>query len=83
MGNGGGVSRGDRNRDAGLERLRVLVPVTDAVAGTGLAGGKQMAVVTDHGPEVIARRVFRCRAWDLGRRWAGLLGVPRPAGGRG
>ena len=66
MGNGGGVSRGDRNRDAGLERLRVLVPVTDAVAGTGLAGGKQMAVVTDHGPEVIARRVFRCRAWDSG-----------------
>ena len=94
MGNGGGVSRGDRNRDAGLERLRVLVPVTDAVAGTGLAGGKQMAVVTDHGPEVIARRVFRCRAWDLGPAldwaagcatasgWAGVRVWCEPAGHR-
>jgi hypothetical protein len=28
MGNGSGLSRGDRNRDARLERLRVLVLVT-------------------------------------------------------
>lgn len=28
MGNGSGVSRGDRNRNARLERLRALVPVT-------------------------------------------------------
>jgi hypothetical protein len=48
MGNGSGVSRGDRNRNARLERLRALVPVTNAIAGTGLAGSKQMVVVTDH-----------------------------------
>jgi transposase len=31
MGNGAGVSRGDRNRNARLVRLRVLVPVTSAL----------------------------------------------------
>jgi hypothetical protein len=51
-----------------------LVPVTNAIAGTGLAGKKQMVVVTDHDSKVIARRTFQCRAWDpwlgagLGRR---------------
>ena len=66
MGNGSGVSRGDRNRNARLERLRALVPVTNAIAGIDLAGSKQMVVVTDHDSKVIARRTFRCRAWDLG-----------------
>ena len=73
MGNGSGVSRGDRNRNARLERLRVLVPVSNAIAGIGLAGVRQMVVVTGHDSKVIARRVFRCRAWDLGAAldWAG------------
>ena len=66
MGNASGVSRGDRNRNARLERLRALVPVTNAIAGIDLAGKKQMVVVTDHDSKVIARRTFRCRAWDLG-----------------
>ncbi|HEV8278053.1 MAG TPA: hypothetical protein VGQ26_20475, partial [Streptosporangiaceae bacterium] len=66
MGNGSGVSRGDRNRNARLERFRVLVPVANAIAGIDLAGSKQMVVVTDHDSKVIARRTFRCRAWDLG-----------------
>ena len=42
MGNGSGVSRGDRNRNARLGRLRELVPVTNAIAGIDLAGGKQI-----------------------------------------
>src|ERR1700729_1043124 len=66
MGNGRGVSRGDRNRNARLGRLRVLVPVTNAIVGIDLADKKQMVVVTDHDSRVIARRTFRCRAWDLG-----------------
>jgi transposase len=80
MGNGSGVSRGDRDRNARLERLRALVPVTDAIAGVDLAGKKQMVVVTDHDSRVIARRTFRCRAWDLGAAlgWA----AARAAGGR-
>ena len=94
MGNGSGVSRGDRNRNARLERLRRLVPVTNAIAGIDLAGSKQMVVVTDHDSKVIARRVFRCRAWDLGPAldwaagraaaagWAGVTVSCEPTGHR-
>ena len=66
MGNGSGVSRGDRNRNAKLARLRVLVPTTNAIVGIDLADKKQMVVVCDHDSMVLARRTFRCRAWDLG-----------------
>jgi hypothetical protein len=94
MGNGSGVSRGDRNRNARLERLRALVPVTNAIAGIDLAGKKQMVVVTDHDSKVIARRTFRCRAWDLGSAldwaadravaagWAGVTVSCEPTGHR-
>src|SRR5580765_7799027 len=66
MVNGSGVSRGDRNRNARLVRLRELVPLENAVVGIDLADRKQMVVVTDHDSRVLARRTFRCRAWDLG-----------------
>ena len=94
MGNGSGVSRGDRNRNARLGRLRALVPVTNAIVGIDLAGSKQMVVVTDHDSRVIARRVFRCRAWDLGAAldwaagravaagWAGVTVACEPTGHR-
>jgi transposase len=94
MGNGSGVSRGDRNRNARLERLRALVPVTNAIVGVDLAGKKQMVVVTDHDSRVIARRTFRCRAWDLGAAldwaagralahgWAGVTVACEPTGHR-
>jgi transposase len=73
MGNGSGVSRGDRNRNARLARLRVLVPAGNAIVGIDLADKKQMVVVTDHDSKVLARKTFRCRAWDLGAAldWAG------------
>jgi transposase len=64
--NGSGVSRGDRNRNARLGRLRALVPVENAIVGIDLADAKQMVVVTDHDSKVLARKTFRCRAWDLG-----------------
>jgi hypothetical protein len=86
MGNGSGVSGGDCNRNARLERLRTLVPVTNAIAGIDLVGSKQMVVVTDHDSKVIARRVFRCRAWDLGSAldWAaGRAAASGWAGGDG
>ncbi len=66
MTNGNGVSRGDRNRNARLARLRELVPLENAIVGIDLADRKQMVVVTDHDSRVLARRTFRCRAWDLG-----------------
>src|SRR5512146_40776 len=94
MSKGSGVSRGDRNRNARLERLRTLVPVTNAIVGIDLAGRKQMVVVTDHDSKVIARRTFRCRAWDLGSAldwaagratasgWAGVTVACEPTGHR-
>ena len=66
MGNGSGVSRGDRNRNAKLSRLRELVPLSNAIIGIDLADNKQMVVVCDHDSKVLARRTFRCKAWDLG-----------------
>src|SRR6478609_2863565 len=66
MNNGNGVSRGDRNRNARLSKLRAAVPVTNAIVGIDLAERKQMVVVTDHDSKVLARRTFRCKAWDLG-----------------
>jgi transposase len=42
------VSRGDRNRNARLARLRGLVPVRNAIVGIDLADAKQMVVVCDH-----------------------------------
>jgi len=66
MNHGNGVSRGDRNRNARLTKLRAAVPVTNAIVGIDLADRKQMVVVTDHDSKVMARRTFRCKAWDLG-----------------
>ena len=66
MNHGNGVSRGDRNRNARLTKLRAAVPVTNAIVGIDLADRKQMVVVTDHDSKVLARRTFRCKAWDLG-----------------
>jgi transposase len=66
MTNGNGVSRGDRNRNARLTKLRAAVPVTNAIVGIDLAERKQMVVVTDHDSKVLARRTVRCKAWDLG-----------------
>ena len=66
MNNGNGVSRGDRNRNARLVRLRERVPFENAIVGIDLAERKQMVVVCDHDSRVLARRTFRCKAWDLG-----------------
>ena len=61
-----GLSRGDRNRNARLARLRQLLPFDHAIVGIDLADDKQAAVVTDHDSRVIARRRVNARAWELG-----------------
>jgi transposase len=66
MTNGSGVSRGDRNRNARLVRLRSAVPVANAIVGIDLADRKQMVVVCDHDSRVLARKTFRCKAWAMG-----------------
>ncbi len=55
-----GLSRGDRNRNARLARLRELLPASPAIVGIDLAGDKQAAVVSDHDSRVIARRAGEC-----------------------
>src|SRR5690242_9544814 len=94
VGHGSGVSRGDRNRNARLGRLRALVPTTNAIVGIDLADRKQMVVVCDHDSKVLARKTFRCRAWDLGAAldwarqravaggWAGVTVACEPTGHR-
>jgi transposase len=94
MGNASGISRGDRNRNARLARLRALVPLENAIVGIDLADKKQMVVVCDHDSRVLARRTFRCRAWDLGaaldwaaqraaaKGWAGVAVSCEPTGHR-
>jgi len=52
MNNANGVSRGDRNRNARLNRLRELVPVTNAIVGIDLADNKQMVVVCQRRPKI-------------------------------
>ena len=83
MVNANGVSRGDRNRNARLARLRELVPLENAIVGIDLADKKQMVVVTDHDSRVLARRTFRCRAWDLGVAldWAAERAAAKGFGG--
>jgi transposase len=60
------LSRGDRNRNGRLGRLRELLPAGNAIVGIDLAEVKQAAVVTDHDSRVLARRRVSCRAWELG-----------------
>ena len=66
MGDSTGLSRGDRNRNGRLRRLRELLPATNAIVGVDLADAKQAAVVTDHDSRVLSRRRLSCRVWELG-----------------
>lgn len=61
-----GLSRGDRNRNERLARLRDLVPADNAIVGIDLADVKQAIVIVDHDSRVLARRRVLCRAWQLG-----------------
>ena len=69
MGNGSGLSRGDRNRNARLARLRALVPDANAIVGVDLADAKQMVVVCDQAVRrAVGGAVTVCRLAGPGRR---------------
>jgi len=74
------LSRGDRNRNARLARLRQLLPPQNAIVGIDLADDKQAAVVTDHDSRVIARRRVIARAWELGGLLEWAVGKAAAAG---
>ena len=80
MGDRTGLSRGDRNRNARLARLRRLLPPGNAIVGIDLADDKQAAVVTDHDSRVLARRRVNARAWELGELLDWALARARTAG---
>ena len=71
-----GLSRGDRNRNAALARLRVLLPQQNAIVGIDLVGSKQAALVTDHDSRVLARRASRPGRGNSASCWT------RPSPGR-
>jgi transposase len=75
-----GLSRGDRNRNGRLLRLRRLLPPDHAIVGIDLADLKQAAVVTDHDSRVIARRRLSVRAWELGELLDWAVARARAAG---
>ena len=75
-----GLSRGDRNRNSRLARLRVLLPPGNAIVGIDLAADKQAAVVTDHDSRVLARRRVTARAWELGELLDWALARAQAAG---
>lgn len=80
MGNGSGLSRGDRRRNGRLERLRGIVAKDRAIVAIDLADEKQALVVCDHDSRVLARRRVRARAWELGTVLAWGLTQARVAG---
>ena len=75
-----GLSRGDRNRNARLARLRQLLPPGHAIVGIDLADSKQAVVVTDHDSRVLARRRVTARARELGELLDWAVARARAAG---
>jgi transposase len=75
-----GLTRGDKNRNARLARLRALLPREHAIAGIDLADRLQVVVVTDHDSRVLARRRVTCRAWELEAVLGWAAGRARAAG---
>lgn len=65
MSNGRRLSRGDKRRNARLDRLREVLPHEHAVLALDLADDKQVFVLTDHDSRVLTRRTVRCRPWQL------------------
>ena len=60
-----GLSRGDARRNARIQQLREVVRPELAVLAIDLADAKQAVVVCDHDGQVLVRRTWRCRAWEL------------------
>jgi transposase len=66
MGKRSGIARGDARRNARLGRLRGVVRHDRAVLAIDLADDTQVVAVCDHDSRVLAKRTWRCRAWQLG-----------------
>jgi transposase len=67
---GSGLTRGDRNRNRKIAVLRQVVARDRAVLAVDLGEDKQAAVLVDHEGRVLARKIVKAKAHQLG----GLLG---------
>jgi transposase len=61
-----GLTRGDRRRNDRLTRVRELVPPDNAIVALDLGENVQMLVVTDHDSRVLARKVIKTKAYQVG-----------------
>ena len=66
MAQGSGLTRGDRNRNRRIEALRGVVRRDRAVLAVDLGEDKQAAVLVDHEGRVLARKMVRAKAHQLG-----------------
>ncbi len=66
MAQGSGLTRGDRNRNRRIAALREAVRKDRAVLAIDLGEDKQVAVVMDHEGRVLARKVVKAKAHQLG-----------------
>jgi transposase len=64
------LTRGDRNRNRKIAVLRQVVARDRAVLAVDLGEDKQAAVLVDHEGRVLARKIVKVKAHQLG----GLLG---------
>jgi transposase len=80
VGQGTRLSVADRRRNARLERLRVLVPLENAILGIDLADVKQHAVLCDHDSRVVQRWKVSAKAWQLGALLDRAVEAARRAG---
>jgi len=73
MAHGSGLTRGDARRNREIAALRAVVRRDWAVLAIDLGEDKQVAVVMDHDNTVLARKVVRAKAHQLGSLlvWAG------------
>jgi transposase len=59
------LSRGDRQRNERLTRLRSVITRESAVLAFDLAADKQVCALCDQDSQVIARRTITAKAWQL------------------
>ena len=66
MAQGSGLTRGDRNRNRKIGLLRGVVRRDRAVLAVDLGEDKQAAVLVDHEGRVLARKIVKAKAHQLG-----------------
>jgi transposase len=70
---GSGLTRADRNRNRKIAVVREVVRRDRAVLAVDLGEDRQAAVLVDHEGRVLARKMVKAKAWQLGGlvEWAG------------